>query len=214
MREPPERSPERDAALDAMLPYVNERGWTFAALRAGLKASGADASDAELLFPDGAADMVEAFCDLADRRMEAAAAGEGVAELRLSQRVRALIALRLRQNAPWRQAIRRALAVMALPRNNAMAARTLARTVDAIWHAAGDRSADMSWYSKRGILSGVYASTLLYWLRDHSLDNEDTLAFLDRRLANVAAISRMRSRFSGHGRNGGNPQRDGSVSAA
>jgi ubiquinone biosynthesis protein COQ9 len=176
-----------------MLPYVAERGWTFAALRLGLRASGGDAADAELLFPGGAADMVETFCDLADRRMAEAADGAGVAELRVSRRVRALIALRLNQNEPWREAIRRALAIMSLPRNNAMAARTLARTVDAIWHAAGDRSADFSWYSKRALLAGVYGSTLLFWLRDRSLGSEDTLAFLDRRLDSVARMGRLRA---------------------
>jgi ubiquinone biosynthesis protein COQ9 len=107
--------------------------------------------------------------------------------------VRALIALRLNQNEPWREAIRRALAIMSLPRNNAMAARTLARTVDAIWHAAGDRSADFSWYSKRALLAGVYGSTLLFWLRDRSLGSEDTLAFLDRRLDSVARMGRLRA---------------------
>ena len=38
-----------------------------------------------------------------------------------------------------------------------------ARTVDAIWHAAGDRSADFSWYTKRAILAAVYTATVLYW---------------------------------------------------
>ncbi len=104
--------------------------------------------------------MIEAFCDLADRRMEEAAAAEGIAALRLSQRVRALVALRLRQNEPAREAIRRALAILALPRHARLAARITARTVNAIWYAAGDRSADMSWYSKRAILAGVYSATL------------------------------------------------------
>lgn len=192
---PPERSPERDAALDALLPRVPDQGWTVEALRAGLRGSGADPRDAELLFPGGAADMVEAFCDLADRRMEQAAEAEGVAALRLSQRVRALVALRLRQAAPHREAIRRALALLALPRHAGLAARITARTVDAIWHAAGDRSADFSWYSKRAILAGVYSATLLFWLRDDSEDGAATLAFLDRRLAGVARIGKLRARF-------------------
>ena len=196
MREPPERSPERDAAIEAMLPYVAERGWTYAALRLGLRASGGEPADALLLFPAGAADMVETFCDLADRRMEEAALAEGVPALRVSQRVRALIEIRLRQNEVWREPVRRALALMILPRYAAMTARTVARTVDAIWHAAGDRSADMNWYSKRGLLAGVYGATLLYWVRDHSEGAEDTMAFLDRRLAGVAEIGRLRRRFA------------------
>jgi ubiquinone biosynthesis protein COQ9 len=66
--------------------------------------------------------------------------------------------------------------------------------VDAIWHAAGDRSADFSWYTKRAILAAVYSATVLYWLRDASEEDEATLAFLDRRLAGVGRIGRLRGR--------------------
>jgi ubiquinone biosynthesis protein COQ9 len=64
--------------------------------------------------------------------------------------------------------------------------------VDAIWHAAGDRSADFSWYTKRAILTVIYSATVLYWLRDVSEDDAATLAFLDRRLAVVGRIGRLR----------------------
>ena len=99
--------------------------------------------------------------------------------------MRAVIALRLEQNRPHKEAIRRALALLALPGHARLAARCTARTVDAIWHAAGDRSADFSWYTKRAILAAVYGATVLYWLRDSSEDDAATLAFLDRRLAGV-----------------------------
>ncbi len=189
---PPERSPERDAALTALLPNVPFEGWTFHALRTGLKASGADPRDAEILFPAGAADMIEAWCDLADRRMEQEAAELDITALRISARVRAVIALRLRQNRGHKEVIRRAVAALALPGNARTAARCTARTVDAIWHAAGDRSADFSWYTKRAILTGVWSATLLFWLRDISEDDAATLAFVDRRLADVGRITRLR----------------------
>ena len=180
---PPERSPERDAAILAMMPNVPFDGWTKRAIKTG---------DADLLFPLGAPDMIEAFCDLADRRMEEAAGK--LAETRLSRRVRAVIALRLEQNRPYKEAIRRAFGVLALPQHARAAAGTAARTVDAIWRAAGDESADFSWYSKRAILAGVYGATILYWLRDTSEDDCDTLAFLDRRLAGIGRIGKLRAR--------------------
>ncbi len=102
--------------------------------------------------------MIEAFCDWADRRMEQGAAALDP-EMRLHRRVRAVIALRLEQNRPHKEAIRRALALLALPVHARLAAVCTARTVDAIWHAAGDRSADFSWYTKRAILAAVYAAT-------------------------------------------------------
>lgn len=190
---PPERLAERDAAIEAMLPHVPFDGWTMRALRMGLADAGMPADDAELLFPGGAADMVDTFCDLADRWMEQDAAT--LAETRLTARVRGVIALRFERNRPHREAIRRALAVLALPMNARVAAACSARTVDSIWYAAGDDSADFSWYTKRAILTGVYGATLLYWLRDGSEDGADTLAFLDRRLAGVGRIGKLRGRL-------------------
>src|ERR1700758_1504652 len=111
----PERSPERDAAIAAMLPHVPFDGWTFRSLRMGLRDIGVPADEAELLFPGGAPDMIEAFCDWADRGMEAEAAVLDLASLRLHERVRAVIALRLARHRPHREAIRRALALLALP---------------------------------------------------------------------------------------------------
>ena len=156
MMQPPERSPERDAAIDVLLPNVPFDGWTLPALRRPARRLAEE--DAELLFPGGAPDMIEAFCDLADRRMEEGAAALDMDGLRTPARVRAVMALRLRQNRPHKEAVRRALAVLFLPRHAPLRPPAPARTVDAIWHAAGDRSADFSWYTKRAILAGVYST--------------------------------------------------------
>jgi ubiquinone biosynthesis protein COQ9 len=197
MMNPPERSPERDAAIDALLTKDGAAGWTMLALRSALREAGHEADDADLLFPGGVPDMLETFADLTDRRMEQAAEAANLSALRLTARVREVIALRLKLHRPHREAVRRAVGILALPVNAPLAGRCMARTVDAIWHAAGDTSADFSWYTKRGILTGVYTATLLYWLRDHGEDDSASLAFLDRRLADVGRIGAMRKRAEG-----------------
>ncbi len=180
----PERSAERDAAIDALLDVVPFPGWTTAALQ---RAAG---PDADLLFPGGAADLVEAFVDLADRRTVDGAAALGLDGMRVPARVRALVAERLRLERPHRAAVGRAMAVLAA--SPGLAARCTARTVDAIWFAAGDGAADLSWYTKRLILAWVYGSTLLVWLGDRSGDDGASLAFLDRRLDGVRRVGKLR----------------------
>jgi ubiquinone biosynthesis protein COQ9 len=150
--------------------------------------------EATILFPGGAADMIAVFCDLADRRMTEAAGS--LTETGLADRVRAIIALRLSMNRPHKEAIRRALAVLALPGNARTAAAITARTVDAIWHAAGDRSVDFTWYTKRALLTAVYGATVLFWLHDTSDDDADTRAFISRRLHGVGRLLRARGRAS------------------
>ncbi len=182
------RRQARDSAINALLPLVAEHGWTLHALRL------AAGPDADLLFPGGSPELVEAYIDLCDREMERSAAPLLVGQ-KLSQRVRTLIATRLELAAPYKMAVRRAVAVMAAGGRAGLAARCTARTVDAIWRGAGDSSADFSWYTKRAILAGVYSSTLLFWLNEAS-DMEATLAFLDRRLAGVARLGKLRRRFA------------------
>ena len=189
----PERSLERDMAIEAMLPHVPFDGWTRKTLAMGLADAGMPADEVDLLFPLGVADMVASFCDWADRRMEEAALS--LEEKRLSRRVKAVIALRFQQNRAHKEAIRRAIGVLALPGNARVAVGCTARTVDAIWYAAGDRSADFSWYTKRAILTAVYSATVLFWLRDQSVDDAATLAFLDRRLSGIARIGRLKPPF-------------------
>jgi ubiquinone biosynthesis protein COQ9 len=183
-----DRDAARFDAIAAALPFVPAHGWTRTALRLG------SGETADLLFPGGPAELVETYIEFADRRM-ADAATPLLDNQRLPQRVRTLIATRLEQAEGEKPAIRRALALLSLPANAAAGARSLARTVDAIWQAAGDNPADFSWYTKRAILGAVYSSTLLFWLNDRN-DHDATLAFLDRRLAGVARITKLRKRLA------------------
>ena len=189
----PERSGERDIAIEAMLAHVPFDGWTRKALVHGLADAGMPVDEVDLLFPLGVVDMVATYCDWADRRM--AEAASALEETRLSHRVKATIALRFAQNRQNKEAIRRAIGILALPGHARHAMACTARTVDSIWYAAGDRSANFSWYTKRAILTAVYSAAVLFWLRDTSEDDADTMAFLDRRLAGVARIGRLKPPF-------------------
>lgn len=179
--------PARDEAVLAMLPFVPEHGWSLRAAQLGA------GPHADLMFPGGPVEMVEAHADLLDRMMVRAAGT--LEETRISRRVRALVLLRFEQSGEHREALRRGLSLLGLPGNRLVATRMLARTVDAIWIAAGDTATDWSRHSKRATLAAVYLPTLLFWLRDGDL--AATAAFLDRRLAGVARIGRLRSRLTG-----------------
>jgi len=190
-----ERAPERDEAVLAALPHVPFEGWTRRALRAGLADLGRDPAEIESLFPDGPAEAVEVWCDLADRRMEAAMAEEDQTGRGLTARVERAVMLRLEEVERHREAVGRALALLALPMHLPASGRTLYRTVDAIWAAAGDRSSDSSWYTKRILLAGVYGTTLAYWLNLGPGASEPVQAFLHRRLQDVLRIGKARQRL-------------------
>ena len=185
-------TPERDEALDRLIAATagTTEPWTIEALR---REAG---TDADLLFPGGVPELIEAWAALADRRMIQAAVAADVASTKsLTARVKAVIMLRLDAAGPNRDQVRRSLAQLAMPGNAPTAVRMTARTADAIWRAAGDTATGFSWYSKRAILAGIYAATLLYWVAEER-SPEDLLAFIDRRLAGAARLGRVRPRRS------------------
>lgn len=185
----------RDRILLATLPHVAFDGWTKSALDQGVADAGLSPDHGLRAFPEGIADLVGHFSHWADRRMLARLDGMDLENMRVRDRVAAGVRSRLEELTPHREAVRRLFAYLALPLNAPLTLRLSYDTLDAIWHAAGDRSADFNFYTKRGLLAPVYATTVLYWLGDNSNDFSDTWGYLDRRLANVLAIPRLQARL-------------------
>ena len=186
---------QRASLIEAILPNVPFDGWSRPALRAAARRAGIPADEALVLFPDGAAELVACFSRWADLRMLDRFETMSLEPLGISDRIALAIATRLDILGPWREAVRRALSVLALPLHAPLGLRLLYETVDGIWYAAGDRATDFSFYTKRVTLAAIYAGTVLYWLEDSSPDFSDTRAFLARRLSEVASIGKARRRF-------------------
>jgi len=183
----------RDRVLDAVLFNVAFDGWGPSGVRAAARDGTITAEEAALAFPGGATDMIEYHSVRADRRMVEELEKRGVASLKIRERITLAIRVRLEQNTAHREAVRRALAILAMPLHAPLAARLLYRTVDAMWYATGDRSADFSFYTKRATLAAVYSATVLYWLNDRSEGSSATWAFLDRRIEDVMRIERLKT---------------------
>ena len=176
----------REAAFD---------GWGDAALARAAQGLGLDPGVAALAFPEGRIGMIDAWFAGIDEGMAAALPAERTAAMRVHERVRALLLARFALLLPTREAVRAALAILAQPQNAAAAARLGWRAADTVWRAAGDASADVSFYTRRTTLAAVYAATLLAWLNDESDGTADTTAFLDRRLAGVLRFERFKARL-------------------
>ena len=185
----------RDQVIEAILPDVPFDGWSGAVLTAAARRLGIDDGEIAVLFPRGGRDAVAGFSHWADRRMSDALAAMDVPAMKVRERIAAAVEARLAVLEPHREAVRRALALLALPQNLGLGAKLLYDTVDAMWYAAGDTATDFNFYTKRGLLAGVYAATTLYWLDDRSPQAEATRAFLERRLADVMAIPRAGARM-------------------
>ncbi len=187
----------RNKLLDAALNHVPFDGWGGATLVTAAEDIGVSEADARAVFPRGAVEMAAVFHARGDDEMVAKMAGEDFEALRYSEKVAAAVRYRLEVVAD-KELVRRGTTLFSLPQNTAEGARLIWGTADRIWNALGDTSDDINWYSKRAILSGVYGSSVLFWLGDTSKDHAGTWEFVDRRIANVMQFEKFKGKMRGN----------------
>lgn len=181
--------------LDAALPAIVFDGWTMATLERAAESIGLTAFDVKRAFPNGVADAVSLFSTRADERMlEELRAKHQLSTLKIRERIATAVMVRLRQQSPQREAVRRAIGFYAMPWNIAAGTAALYATCDTIWREAGDTSTDYNFYTKRLMLAGVIKSTVSVWLDDTSDNLADTEAFLARRIENVMQIEKAKAK--------------------
>ena len=172
-------------------------GWTKAAVDAAAGQLGVDPVQARLAMPKTQAGMIDVYIQEVDRALEAYFSLERLSGMKIREKIRALVWHRLEIMGPAREAVRRALAILAMPQNVPLAMRIGWRTADLMWRIAGDTSTDFNHYTKRMTLSAVYGSTLLVWLDDQSEGWTETAAFLDRRIDDVMRFEKFKAEWRG-----------------
>jgi len=172
-------------------------GWSRQAVDSAAGQLGIDPVQARLAIPKTQAGMIDLYIQEVDRALEAYFTPERLSALKIREKIRALVWRRLEIMGPAREAIRRALATLAMPQNVSLALRISWRTVDLMWRIAGDTSTDFNHYTKRMTLGAVYGSTLLVWLDDKSEGGSETAAFLDRRIDDVMRFEKFKARWRG-----------------
>ena len=170
-------------------------GWSARAVAEAARVHGIDPDVAAYAFKDGAMGMIAAWIETIDLAMEVQASASLLAAMKVRDRILRLIELRLAAVGEREEALRRALAIMAMPQNAKRALSLGWRTADRMWRLVGDVSTDYNHYTKRAILAGVYGATLAVYLSDESEGKADTRAFLQRRIDGVMRFEKAKARF-------------------
>lgn len=190
-------TPVRQAVLAAALPHVPFDGWTAHTLNLAINDAGIDSGLAVLAFPDGWMDLVYAFWNRMDAELAQEIARRAPHNSHVSQRISEALRIYIRVLRPHREAVRRALALQALPMHAPGALMCLYHTVDTMWRGIGDQSTDFNFYTKRATLAAIVASVVTHWLGESDNDPDAMDAFIARRMDNVLAFEKMKARVRG-----------------
>jgi ubiquinone biosynthesis protein COQ9 len=184
----------KSAVIAAALPHIAFDGFTDKLMDRATKEAGANKDDLHRLFPNGALGLLEAYSQSVDNEMEKRLAKLKITAMPVRKRIEMAVKTRLAILKPNKEAARRAVAHLSLPPNVPLGVKLVYNTVDAMWHAAGDVSTDFNFYTKRGILAGVYSATVMRWLTDDSKDECATDEFLAARIENVMQFEKLKAR--------------------
>ena len=185
----------QDTILEAALREAVFDGFTPGMLARAAKSAGLTAFDARRAFPGGVSELLDYYSKHCDAQMlEILGRDYHLPSMKIRERIATAVMVRLRLNAPHREAIRRIIGHYALPWHMAAGLKNLYTTVDAMWFAAGDTSTDYNFYTKRLLLAKVYTSTVTVWLDDRSPEFADTHAFLYRRIEDVMQIEKLKAK--------------------
>lgn len=170
-------------------------GWSKLAVASAASATGVDPATADYAFAGGAMAMIEAWVKSVDAAMAEALPADKLAAMKIRERIRSLVQFRLDAIAHQKEALRRALSLMAMPQN---AVRSLGlgwHSADVMWRLAGDTATDYNHYTKRLTLGSIYAATLAVYVDDTSPDHADTRAFLERRIEGIMKFEKAKARL-------------------
>ena len=183
----------KEAVVEASLPDAAFDGFTDAVLAKAAAKAGIEKTELDRLFPEGARSLIEAYSLSADADMEKLLAEMNLGKMKIRERIAAAVLARFAILKPHKEAARRAAATVSLPMHASLGAKLMYHTVDAMWRAVGDTSTDFNFYSKRGILAGVYGATLVRWFYDASEDERATQDFLAARIENVMQFEKFKA---------------------
>ena len=186
------QSQTKQKLLMAALPHVAFDGWSDVTFFAACEEVGINQNKGLLFFPRGGIDLAIYFHICGDKEMVLQLKKTDLTELRYRDKVAKAIKLRF-QVIEDKEAVRRSSSLFSLPQNVLEGVRLTWSTADSIWRALGDHSDDINWYTKRTSLGLVYASCLLYWIGDDSVDHCKTWEFVDRRIENVMHFEKIKA---------------------
>ncbi len=191
-----ENDKEKIKLLNAALALVGGEGGIAPDLleRAAEKAKLSPAL-AGLLFPEGIAGILVFFSKQRDKLIRKEIEGATLSDKKIREKIIFAVQQYLRSYESNRVFVHKGLYFLSVRGKALTAFQMVYGSADMMWRAIGDTSTDGNFYSKRLVLSGVIASTLLHWLSDESENYAETEGFLRRRIEDVMAFEGVKMKL-------------------
>lgn len=187
---------QKISILKAALTLVPDSGWSEDMLEQASIKAGFSKGYGKLIFIGGLKDLVDLYIAHIDELMLEELNSIDMSALGISAKIKLALKTRIKVLANYKPVVAKTVSYLSAPWNAPLGIALGWRSVDLIWReVAGDASHDFNYYTKRGLLYGVYIASIHYFLSDHSKNHHDTDDFIDRRIDNVLQVGKWISKF-------------------
>jgi ubiquinone biosynthesis protein COQ9 len=175
--------------MDEALQHIPFDGWDENVLINACTKLDYDPNYVKIYFPNGVRDLITLFLNDISTKMIAKLDQTDLKSMKVREKIKLSILTKLDLILPHREVVRKITAYSMLPQNLCFSLDKLWCSSSEIWYLVGDNSTDYNYYTKRGLLSTLYGSTILYWLSDESDDYVDTKDFVARRINDIISFA-------------------------
>jgi len=176
---------KQEKIVNQFIKDVPKFGWSRDTLLGSAKKLKVSTSNLAKEFPSFETDIIKFIVSQNNKKVEKLYKSFNHDRLRMRDRIKTILELKFETNQYLKDSLPEMLKNLLRPGNILSSLKLLNQNSDFIWKLAGDNSNDFSYYSKRGLLSIVYLSTLIYWLNDSSDKMIGTKSFISRAVDNI-----------------------------
>ncbi|AZL15567.1 COQ9 family protein [Rickettsiales endosymbiont of Stachyamoeba lipophora] len=188
---------DKKLVINSFVANIHFEGWTKKNVYMSFQNNNLDPNLAQVYFPKGFIDIFQAIITQIDELMKAQIDHKYLASLKVREKIFYLTKTRILAAKQFKDALRTGASMFVCPNKLGFGFEILWQSADQIWRIAGDRALDFNYYSKRGLLSYVYFTTLTYWFEDNSEDTHLTWRFLENKIEQILKIGKVKSNISG-----------------
>ena len=183
---------KQEKLSNLFIEQVPKYGWSRDTLLHCAKKQRISTPNLALMFPSFEYDVLKFLIAQNNSLVEKNYNSFNNSRLKTRDKIKTILELKFDSNQYLKKALPEMLKFLLRPGNIFMSSKMLHENSDFIWKLAGDKSNDFSYYSKRGLLSIIYLSTLIYWLNDKSNKGIGTKNFISKSVDGIVdGVSRL-----------------------
>ncbi|MBN9543711.1 MAG: COQ9 family protein [Alphaproteobacteria bacterium] len=189
----------RKSIVNQLVNHIPFDGWTDVSLKAAYSDANIDYALNDVIFPKGFVSIMQELINIINADFIEKLNQAEFHNMGIRHKIAHVIIKKLEAAQPYKEILETGSSML-LIKDRKLLLKQIWKESDETWRIIGDKALDFNYYSKRSLLYIVYTKTILFWFKDKSLNNSDTIAYMYKELDNTVKFGQMLGKFKDFGK--------------